>query len=748
MAESWQITDNDRDRSNLGHFETLFTVGNGYVGTRGAYEEDFPGQQKATFVRGVYDAVPLYFTELVNVPDWLSTQINLDGERFSLLQGKVLVQERTLDLSNGVLSRTVRWTSPGGKTARIRFERFASMSDEHLALLRCRVIPEFDGTVEIRTALNARVDNQGFTHWEVIDQGSKDPGAFLLSRTRHSQMELAQVMKVLPSAGELEETDYWDAQGCPTLSLRFRATAGAPLELEKHVAMVTSRDAAGPLETAWKSLAATRSWLEALEQSRQVWQRLWEACDVEIEGDDAAQLAARFNIFQMLIAAPRGDADASIPARTLSGFGYRGHVFWDTDIFMLPMFTFTLPGVAKNLLDYRWRRLPAAERFAQEGGYAGARFPWESADSGEEVTPPWIPSASNPKELIRIWTGDLELHVSSDVAYAAYQYWKTSGDELWMRERGVRLLLETARFWASRVTWSAERGAYELRDVIGPDENHDHVDNNAFTNAMAGWNLRAALEVLAWLETTDAEAVHDLRTTLGINDEERRRWGEISRKLVIRREPSGLIEQFDGYFGLQDVDMARLGPRTTSVQALLGIEGAARTQVIKQPDVLMLMALLPDEFDVETLRVNYEYYTPRTDLAFGSSLGPAIQAILACRLDRPAEAYADFMKAALADLEDLRGNAADGIHGASAGACWQVLVFGFGGLTLHGDRWEVHPHLPEGWKRLTFSFEFRGQRYRVEVKADHPQPAVRALGPVAAVSQKGTSTATSFAPLR
>jgi kojibiose phosphorylase len=736
MAEPWQITVNAWDPRNLGHYETIFTVGNGYMGARGALEEDFPGQQRATFVRGVYDEVPLYFTELVNVPDWLSTQIVLDGERFSLSQGEVLAHEWSLDLSNGVLTRSVRWTSPGGKTARISFQRFASMHDEHLALLRCRVVPEFEGSVEIRAALNARTDNQGFAHWDVLDQGRSEGGVFLRSQTRHSRIELAQVMKVIPSSGRPEETGYWDAEGCPTLSLRFRAAPGAPVEVEKHVAMVTSRDDDVPLERAREHLSATTDWQESLEQSRRVWQSLWEACDVQIEGDDAAQRAARFNIFQMLIAAPRGDADASIPARTLSGFGYRGHVFWDTDIFMLPMFTFTLPEVAKNLLGYRWRRLPPAERFAQEGGYAGARFAWESADSGEEVTPPWIPDAANPKHLIRIWTGDLELHVSSDVAYAAYQYWKASGDDQWMRERGARLLLETAQFWASRVTWNEERGAYELKDVIGPDENHDHVDNNAFTNVMAGWNLRAGLEVLAWLEAKDPQAARDLRAALGIDDVETRRWRDTSQKLTIFRQPSGLIEQFEGYFGLRDVDMAQLEPRNTSVQALLGIEGAARTQVIKQPDVLMLMALLPDEFDDQALRTNYDYYTPRTDLAFGSSLGPAIQAILACRLDRPAEAYADFMRAALADLEDLRGNAVDGIHGASAGACWQVLAFGFGGVTFHGDRWEMRPHLPEGWKRLAFSFSFRGQRYGVEARADNPQPAVRVLGPVTALGWK------------
>mgnify|MGYP005811360105 CR=1 FL=1 len=732
MANTWQITVSTWNQQNLGHYETIFTVGNGYLGTRGALEEDFPGQQKATFVRGVYDEVPLYFTELVNVPDWLSTQIVLDGERFSLFQGEVLAQEGSLDLSNGVLSRTIRWTSPGGKRAKISFERFASMYDEHLALLRCRIVPEFEGTVEIRTALNARVDNQGFTHWDVLGQGASDEGVFLRSQTRHSRIELAQAMRVIPSSGQPEQVAFWDAEGCPTLNLRFRTAPGAPVEVEKHVAMVTSMEATAPLESAREHLAASKSWLESLEKSRQVWASLWGACDVEIEGDDTAQRAARFNIFQMLIAAPRGDADASIPARTLSGFGYRGHIFWDTDIFMLPMFTFTFPEVARNLLDYRWRRLPAAERFAKEGGYAGARFAWESADSGEEVTPPWIPDAGDPRHLIRIWTGDLELHVSSDVAYAAYQYWKASGDERWMRERGVRLLLETAQFWASRVTWNEERGIYELRDVIGPDENHDHVDNNAYTNAMAGWNLRAGLEALAWLEAKDAQAAHDLRTALGIGDEETRRWVDISQKLAIFRQPSGLIEQFEGYFGLQDLDMAELEPRNTSVQALLGIEGAAGTQVIKQPDVLMLMALLPDEFDQDTLRVNYDYYTPRTDLAFGSSLGPAIQAILACRLNKPEEAYADFMEAALADLEDLRGNAADGIHGASAGACWQVLAFGFGGLTLQNDQWEVHPCLPEGWKRLAFSFSFRGQRYSVEIKAGSPQPAVHALGPVAA----------------
>jgi trehalose/maltose hydrolase-like predicted phosphorylase len=322
-------------------------------------------------------------------------------------------------------------------------------------------------------------------------------------------------------------------------------------------------------------------------------------------------------------------------------------------------------------------------------------------------------------ELIRIWTGDIEHHISADVAYAVVQYWRVTGDDDFMRDYGAEIVLDSARFWGSRVEWNDARGRYEINDVVGPDEYHDHVNNNVFTNCMARWNLEAALEILAWLRREHPDKAAELEARLDLTQERatpraEAHWADVVGCLTIPHDPeTGLMEQFEGFFDLDDIDLADYEPRSISMQVLLGIEEIQRYQVIKQPDALMLLHMLGDRYDRATLRVNWDYYAPRTDLTYGSSLGPAIQALLAARVGEPEVGYAHFMHAAWMDLRDVRGNAADGIHAATAGGLWQVVVLGFAGLRLSGEGYTVDPQLPAHWKRLSFSFLHRGENVHV-----------------------------------
>jgi trehalose/maltose hydrolase-like predicted phosphorylase len=319
---------------------------------------------------------------------------------------------------------------------------------------------------------------------------------------------------------------------------------------------------------------------------------------------------------------------------------------------------------------------------------------------------------------VRIWTGDIEIHISADIAYAAIQYWKATSDDAWMVEKGAEIILDTAKFWDSRAEWNAEAGRYEYNDVIGPDEYHDHVDNNAFTNRMAQWNLQTALDILKWLQDRAPERAAALVASLDLTSDRLAHWREVIEKIHIPGGPDGIIEQFEGYFERKYVDLEALEPRSKSIQEIFGIEGAAETQVLKQPDVLMLQYLLSDEYSPESVQANYDYYTPRTDHTYGSSLGPSIQAIMACRVGQADEAYAHFIRAVRADLRDVRGNAGDGIHAASAGGTWQAVVFGFGGLRFHADGWSVKPQLPSHWKRLAFKFFYQGEPQSVDIQAE------------------------------
>ena len=715
MNDLWILSEDSFDPTKQHHKETIFTIGNGYLSTRGAFEEGYPDDHRATFVHGVFDDVPIGFTELANAPDWLPVYVLLNGERFSLNSGKVESYERHLDLRSGVLTRTVRWHSPSGYAATLIFERFASLEDQHLLCLRCTVTPDFDGTIEIRAALNTNMDNEGLAHWQWVEQGAFPSSkgdlrevTYLRTCTRATGIELAQAMRLLVSHTP-SQSAFWDTQSIPTLSLTFSARRGQAITVDKFVGIATSRDTIDPVSMAVERVKSPQSWESALEAHQQAWRQEWERCDIEIEGDDEAQIAIRFNLFQLLIASPRHDTRVNIGAKTLSGFGYRGHSFWDTEIFILPLFIYTSPSIARNLLDYRYERLAAAREKARANGFDGAQFPWESASTGEEVTPTWVPHFADRTKLVRIWTGDIEIHISADIAYAAYLYWQVTDDEAWFIEKGAELVLDTAQFWASRAEKNTETEYYKFNDVIGPDEYHDHVNNNAYTNYMARWNLQTALEVLDWLKVHAPAKADELTQRLGLSPERLAKWKDVISHIYLPIHPDGLIEQFDGYFQRRDVDLESLEPRDISAQALFGIEGCNETQVLKQPDVLMLQYLLRSDFTDEQVRVNYDYYTPRTDHTYGSSLGPSIQAIMACDVGKQEDAYEHFIRAVRADLRDVRGNAGDGIHGASAGGTWQAIVFGFGGLRVTPQGWSIAPRLPKHWKRLQFKFFRRGE---------------------------------------
>ncbi len=719
----WNVIETEFAIAQLHHKETLFTIGNGYLATRGTFEEGYPGANATTFIHGVYDDVPVVYTELVNCPDWLQLQITIAGEVFSLNQGEVLEYTRQLDLHWGILSRYVLWRSPRGHTVKLHFERLASMADEHLLMLRCQITPiDFTGIIEVSSSLSAYSDNQGVKHWELLNEGGADNSIWLQLRCLKSGIELGMAAKLTCSADTAVNASL-QAKGNPGVQTQFIAQKGQTITLEKIVTVFTSRQVSQPAQAAQQHLSL-KSYPTLIAAHGAVWEELWRDCDVVIEGDRIAQLAIRYNLFQLLIAAPRHDDRVSIPAKTLSGYAYRGHVFWDTEIFLVPFLTFTQPQVARNLLSYRYHNLDGARRKASEAGYEGAMYPWESASTGDEVTPRWVTGSDG--KPIRIWCGDIELHITTDVAYGVWQYWQATGDEDWMQRQGAEIILDTAVFWGSRVEWNSECLRYEIRDVIGPDENHEHVDNNAFTNRMVQWHMETAVAVLEWLQKNHPSKATELKLQLDINSQRLQRWHHIAQHLLVLHDPqTGLIEQCEGFFNLIDVDLSKYEGRTASMQALLGIEETNQRQILKQPDVLMLLYLLrqlplktplANRQDLALLRTNWDYYSKRTDHAYGSSLGPAVHAILACDLDRSVEAYQHFMRAALVDLQDVRGNAHEGIHAASTGGAWQAVVFGFAGVRLTETGPIVDtPHLPPGWTRLNFKLHWQQQCYEFDL---------------------------------
>jgi kojibiose phosphorylase len=724
--QGWVITENKYAPASLGQKGTIFTIGNGYLCSRGAYEERHPAENRSTFIHGVFDDMPISFTELANVPDWTNLEIFVEGEQFSLAkpESEILTYHRQLDLRTCILSRQVTWRSPQGRLIRLEFERWCSLANQHTVGLRCTITPlNFAGQIEVRTGLMGHTDNQGLRHVDILDQGHADGLIWLRSQTRHTNIEIGQVVRTttLGPTPDVITRATCPAWGQPADIISAAVGMGQQLTILKEVAIVTSREGDHPLRRAMALLQTESSYEHIMAENKKAWDENWAASDVIIEGDTEAQLAVRFSLFHLLIAAPRNDDRVSIGAKTLSGYGYRGHTFWDTDIFVLPFFAFTQLNIARNLLMYRYHNLAGARAKATDNGFEGAQFPWESAADGVEVTPRWVPQFENPSRLLRIWPGDIEIHITADIAYAAWFYWQASRDDSWMRDYGVDLILEGAVFWGSRVE-KGDDDFYHLRDVIGPDEYHDHVDDNAFTNQMVAWHLQTALDILAWLQKQSSARYAELVKRLNLSAERLQHWDEVSHRMFVNKADDGLIEQFSGFFELNDADIAVLRDpvRTHSMHTILGIEGANQSQVIKQPDVLMLQYLLRDRYSLEEIRVNWDYYHPRTDHEHGSSLGPSITAILACLLGDPEEGYVHFMRAARTDLQDNRLNSKDGIHAASAGGLWQAVIFGFAGLVLEPEGYHFSPRLPAHWKRLAFSLQLRGQDLWVEIQPDKP----------------------------
>ena len=722
----WKLIETQVDFNKFPHRETVFTIGNGYLGTRGTFEEGYTQASPATFIHGVYDSVPVVYTELVNCPDWLPLIVIVDGDRFRLDQGEILSYDRQLDLRQGLISRTIRWRSPSGKTIDLSFQRFASYSDQHVLAQRCQITPvDFDGLIEIQASINGYPENQGFNHWEALDQGNIENGIWLYRRTRNSRIEISLAARMTLSGADASML-VTSAPGYPTLNTKFQAIAQQTVTLEKIVTVFTSREVTHPIAAAQEKLAQLPSYSKLLSSHEKAWDEVWQQNDIVIEGDIRAQLAVRYNIFQMLIAAPRHDEKVSIPAKTLSGFGYRGHIFWDTEIFLLPFFTYTQPQIARNLLSYRYHTLAGARRKAAHDGYKGAMFAWESADTGDEVTPRWALPNDPYAEDVRIWCRDREIHISADIAYAVWYYWQATGDDEWMQKYGAEIILDTAIFWASRVEYNTKYERYEIRGVIGADEYHEFVHNNTFTNRMVQWHLEKAIIVQDWLRQNKSDRAIELEEKLKLTPGRRSRWQDIITNIWIPYDASTkLIEQYEGFFQLEDINLQEYEPRTRSMQAILSIDGANKRQVLKQPDVLMLLYLMRQSqefpYNQEILEKNWDYYAPRTDITYGSSLGPAIHGILASDLGKTAEGYERFMQAAMVDLEDVRGNAADGIHGASAGGVWQAVVFGFGGIQLRDNQPVANPHLPPGWTRLKFKLQWRGKSHEFDLHQEGAQ---------------------------
>ncbi|HEX6287841.1 MAG TPA: glycosyl hydrolase family 65 protein [Herpetosiphonaceae bacterium] len=746
----WALTDDPRWRMTIEGWnpqqepgiEAVLALVNGYQGTRAAVEEGSTASTPATFINGVFDAstkqaaqaaaTPDYAViaaptpELVVAPNWSRLRIMAGDKPLAIESGELLEQRRTLDFRRGVLLREWR-IGQDGRTTRLRSLRFASLHERHVLCQVLEITPEdWSGTITLEAIVDGAVTNEGSVQHLVSYQSSAFDGGMLLSTATSEK----QTRLCFATAAELHgAASSADQDTGQALIKRWQVEArqGQPLTMHKIVTVFTSRDDPNPADRAVERLneAVALGIPALLERSASAWAERWSTADVEIGGDEQMQRQTRFALYHLIGSANPDDEYASPGARSLTGERYKGHVFWDTEIFVFPFFVYTHPPTARALLMYRYHTLPAARDKARAHGYRGALYAWESTDSGVDVTPPFVYNAAG--ERLEILTGLQEHHISADIAYAVWQYWHATQDEQFLLSAGAEMLLEMARFWASR----AERGEddrYHIRKVIGPDEFHEHADDSAYTNRMAQWVLRRGLEVVDWLKAQHAARWQDLAASIGFDDGELATWHEVADGLVDNFDPqTGLFEQHRGYYDLEQVDLQSFEPRNKTMDVLLGWNRLTRTQIIKQADVVMLLFLLGDRYPREIHEANFRFYEPRT--SHDSSLSPSFHALAAARLGELELARRYFAQAASIDLDFTKGvTAAGGVHSAALGGMWQALVFGFGGMFVEADRLRFEPHVPQEWSTLRFPIQWRGSTLHVSASGATAEVMPPSLG--------------------
>ncbi len=733
-ARQWEIVETGFDPSALGKVEANLCLGNGYMGLRSCLEERYPGETRDLLVAGTFDRFsPEEVTELPNAADVTNIELNLNGERFDLLQGTIDAFERRLNLKTGLLTRDVKWTSPKGARYTLKFERIVSLRRLHTIALRVTVTPAADCKIVFKSGIDGRVTCDGSQHFTEGQTRFYDK-KYMQFCPRTIQSDITFILNAAhtltvdgAAAAPASDINILRRQMYSNFTLDVRA--GQTVVLEKFANVFTTRDR----EAAGVALADIQAYaldeLKADEaagfdalaaESAEAWrEKVWDRAPLEIDGPDFDQLCLRFAQYHMQLMTPAHDNRMNIGAKGFSGEGYKGHTFWDTEIFLLPYFIFTMPEVARSLEEYRYLSLPGAHAKAKYNGYDGAQFPWESAwlDDGE-VTPEYMGTDIVTGQLIKVWSGFIEIHITADVAFGVWQYYTVTGDQDYMDKYGYELILDCAKFWASRLE-EGEDGYLHINDVVGPDEYKEHVNDNAFTNYMALWNIRKAIEYAELLEAEKPALYAALDAKLGLTELVPTWRVKADRLFLTQPNENGVLPQDSTYLTLEDIDLTKYKKQAHvgGIYKDYNQDQITKIQVSKQADVMVLFYLLEEQFSHEVKLASWSYYEPRC--LHDSSLSLSTHSVLACDIGDPALGYEMFRKACLIDLDNANPHSSDaGIHAASYGGLWQCAVYGFGGLRMLGGNLRVSPALPEAWNALRYVIQWKGQRLNVTVTRD------------------------------
>jgi beta-phosphoglucomutase family hydrolase len=754
--ELWSLSHYGYDGTKERSREALLTSGNGFFGTRGALEESHiePTNYPATYMAGVYnrikstiDGKEIENEDIVNTINWLPITFKVaEGEWFDPNKDEVLELERTLNFRNGVLIKKMLVRDSDGRETLVKARRFISMDNKHHAAIDYSLTPlNYSGYLRIKSSLRVPPHNDGVERYKHFNQkhltptvqGAKDNVSFIAAKTTQSGIEIAAAAKLeVFYQGKPLATNFRikEEPGWINSYIKAMVKEGETLRLEKLVTITNSicNSSPNPAEFVQSDINQLKSFGHIHAASIKAWELLWEKADVRVTGDRNAQKLLRMHIFHTLVTTSpfNRKIDFGIPARGIHGEAHRGHIFWD-ELFILPFFNIHFPDVAKSVMLYRYKRLAKAREIAKQNGYKGAMFPWQSGSDGSDETQKF---QYNP--VTGEWNEDfssLQTHVSIAIAHNIWNYFRTTGDIEFVEKYGAELFLEICHFWKSKTKLNEKTGRFDIDDVMGPDEFHEKLPNspkgglknNAYTNIMVVWLFNRALDILkAVNEKTRQTVLKKVNLSEGSIQE----WQEMAKRITLSVSSEGIIEQFDGYFDLKELDWDKyrsVHSNISRIDRILKAQGKSPNdyKVGKQADLLMTFFIIDPQVVLEIikelgynlpadfLQKNFDYYISRC--SHGTPLSQIVHAHIASIIGRKDQSWELYKEALCSDYKDVSGGStAEGINLGVMTGTIMMAINSFAGINLKGDILSISPCLPKQWKDLTFNCKFRGVEYQ------------------------------------
>ncbi|BBI35597.1 glycoside hydrolase family 65 protein [Cohnella abietis] len=717
VVDTWKVIEKGFDPSRNRVSESIFSLGNEYMGVRAYPEEGYSGDSLVgSYFNGLFEEgkVPAHYKGIirflrfmVSAVDWLYTRISVNGETLDLATSKFSDFTRELDFKRGKYVRSFVWELSDGKQIKLTFERFVSMNVSGLGCQRIVFEPlNFSGEVNVRAGLDFTIihEDQGRNFWHTVQQGQADGITAILGETINTKNRLySGFTTVVPNAlqTKLVEADRFIGQ-----DITIKLVQGEASTFDKFVNNYAEKDLSIANEHLWskaheQAKAYVGASYEELEQQQaDYWDNVWKESDIVIEGDPDNQQGIRFCIFNLYQTYHGDNPGFNIGAKGLTGEAYRGLAFWDTESYCLPFYIFNNPKAAKSLLEFRYKSLPHALDRAKDLDCKGAFYPIATID-GTESCDLWQHS-------------NLQLHVGTAVAYGIRHYVNITDDIDFLYEKGLEMLIQISRFYATRGQWGQQSGLYGYFGVMGPDEFQLMVNNNCYINLMAKKLFEYTLEVIDSMSLHSSEAFQALADRIDLTNEEQADWKHKAAFMKLPKDnETGIFEEHDGFFDMPHLDIHSIPVTEFPLYSHWSYDRLYRYDMIKQPDVLMFMFLYSDDYSLAEKIANYEYYESRC--IHESSLSPSIHSILAAEIGKKEEAYQFFEFATRLDLDNYNRNTREGLHTTSIAAAWMNIVYGFGGMRSDGSHLILQPTIPTKWDSYSFPISYKESKVLVEV---------------------------------